>query len=159
MFFRSSIILGTILSLLFVLFCSYILFIDQGIASEGKSISVLFMSANLFFLLINILCIRINKSNSEHVLISRKLKNAGKVFFVLSIVSIVVVLFSGLAALLSRLYSDIIIQEKHLLYFFMLIVLLLLSGIFAINNLIYFRKISKKNNKIMNDLIDDIRVT
>ena len=159
MFFRLSFVVGTILSLLFVLFCLYYLFSDESGNSAGLFVSVLFMTANSFFLLSNFLCIKINKCNKEQVLISRNLKNTGKVLVVLTIISIVIVLLCGIAALLSRLYSDKIIPEKHALYFFLLISLLLLSGILAIINLIYFRKVSRRNKIVINKLIDDIQLT
>lgn len=93
MFYRISFILGTIISLMFVLFCTYILFIYQSVASEGRSVSALFMIANSFFLLINFICFKINKCNVERRLIPVKLKNAGKFLFVCTIISIVIVLF------------------------------------------------------------------
>ena len=159
MFYRISFILGTIISLMFVLFCTYILFIDQSVASEGRSVSALFMIANSFFILINFICFKINKCNVERRLIPVKLKNAGKFLFVCTIISIVIVLFSGIGALLSHFYSDKVIAEKEPFYFFLLMALLLLSGILSIINLIYFRKVSRKNNKIINEIIDDIQLT
>jgi hypothetical protein len=159
MFYRISIILGTLISLLFVLFCSYFLFIDQMMASAGRSVSAIFLVTNLFFLFSDFICFKINKCNIEQRLIPLKLKTIGKFLFVLTIISIVVVLFSGFAGLLSRLYSEKVIAEKQTISFFVIITLMLLSGILAIINLIYFRKVSRKNNTIINQLIDDIQLT
>jgi len=153
MFYRISFILGTILSLFFVLLCGYILFIEQNIASEGRSVSALYMITNSFFLLINFICLKIDKCNVEHRLIP------GKLIFLFTIISIVIVLFSGIAGLVLRLSSDKVLPEKQTFFFHLIIILLLLSGILAIINLLYFRKVSGNNKKITNQLIDDIQLT
>ena len=159
MFYRISFILGTILSLFFVLLCGYILFIEQNIASEGRSVSALYMITNSFFLLINFICLKIDKCNVEHRLIPGKLKKSGKLIFLFTIISIVIVLFSGIAGLVLRLSSDKVLPEKQTFFFHLIIILLLLSGILAIINLLYFRKVSGNNKKITNQLIDDIQLT
>ncbi len=159
MFYRISFILGTLISLQFVLFCSYFLFIDQMMESAGKSVSAIFLVTNIFFLLVNFICFKINKCNIEQRFIPLRLKNSGKSLFVFTIISIVVVLFSGIAGLLSRLYSEKVIAEKQTLPFFLIITLILLSGILAIINLVYFRKVSRKNKVIINQVIDDIQLS
>lgn len=158
MFYRISFIFGTLISLLFVLFCSYFLYIDQMMESAGKSVSAIFLVTNLFFLFFNFVCFKIDKCNIEQRSIPLKLKTFGKFLLVFTIISIVVVLFSGVAGLLSRVYSEQVIAEKQTVSFFVIIALILLSGIFAIINLIYFRKASRKNNAIINQLIDDIEL-
>ena len=159
MFFRITFILGTILSLLFVLLCSYVLIIDQSIASEGRSVSVLFLITNLFFLLSNFILNKIRKCTSEDNLVPTKIKNIGKIVFVFTIISIVAVLFSGIAAFLSSIYSDKVILGNHSFYFFILITLIILSGVFATINIVYYQQVSRNNRKIMKQLIDDIRLT
>lgn len=159
MFYRISFVLGTLINLLFVFFCSYFLIMDQRMAQEGKTVSAMFLATSMFFLFANLICFKINKDNMEQRLITPVLKNTGKFVFVFTIISIIVVLFSGVSALLSRLYSEKVIEGRQANYFFVIIGLILLSGIFAIINLIYFRKVSRKNNTVINQLIDDIQLT
>ena len=156
MFFRISFVLGTIISLLFVAFCSYILFYATDIASAGRSVSVMFLIANLFFLSANFICTKIKVLNRDDVLITRKLKIAGKFLFVLSMISIVVTLFSAMAALISYFSSNMYLPGNRLPAYFMITSLLFLSSMFAIINLLYFKRLLRINNQVTSQIINDI---
>ena len=156
MFYKISLITNIALSGFFILCGLFALVSDKEIDTASVlSFSVLFVMYFLF-LWFDLICYKVNKYNAEKNTLSSSLKTAGKVSFVMTIITVIFLIICILGASLAFANASTTSNLKQLPYLILCMILFLLSGATAVINMVHYKKAVKQNNNLVNAFINDI---
>jgi hypothetical protein len=104
----------------------------------------------------NFICSKLYKYNKEKINIPGRMKNTGKVFFILVLLIIIGIFVCAIAAYFSFLENDTLSNVWQRTSFAIFLCVFVLSALTAISNLIFFTESIRSNKVIVNEFINDI---
>lgn len=157
MFYRISLIINTFISALFIILISVNLVNNEKFKEEEILGFIFFLPVFLIFLLFNVTCFKINRSNTDNILLSPALKRRGRVLFVFNLIAVVITIICITAISAAALtIGDADFRKSMLPIYLSFILVYFLSGVTAVINSIFFKRAIKINGLLVNDFINDI---
>ena len=154
--YRISLVVNTILSLLFIFISFYAVLIEQNLSVTSLSIAGTLLMLSTIYLWFNLICYKLNKANKEGIFISKRLKITGKVLFVFTLLSNLTVTFFMISAFIEMPDSETSSSKFRMIIFAFTLCLFLLIIISGVMNLIFFSKALRKNKTVVNQFINEI---
>lgn len=156
MLYRTSLILNSALSFLFIILVFITLLTKGNNSNPPSEFWAFFILGCTLLLCFNLICFRMDRMNKDQTAVSKRLKLLGKVLFIL------VVLFTSI--MLLGIFAVIIQPDKSVntenspseLSMGIVITLFALFNITAIANLIFFSKSLRRNKIIVSEFINNI---
>ena len=154
--YRISLVVNTLLSLLFIFISLYAVVIENDFSTTSLSIAGTLFIMSTIFLWFDIICFKVNKVNKELSFISKRLKNTGNVIFVFTLLTVLAVIFFTVLAFIEFPDSDTSSSKFRVIIFAITLFIFLLTAVTGVMNLIFFRKALRKNKAVVNQFINDI---
>jgi hypothetical protein len=156
MFYRVSQVLNITLSCLFILLGFYAVVTANDFPVPAIFALCFIFTAYPTFVWFTFICSKTHRCNTHHSLISKKLKTAGVILTVFTLLfSLLIIIFSIAAvAEFSAFFRPSVKSQWPFLFAFLL--LFFMSGLTAIINIIFFSKSLKKNKTIVSEFINTI---
>jgi membrane protease YdiL (CAAX protease family) len=156
MIYRICRVINITICFLFIILALYSVVVLNDFSANSLTMAGIVFITYALLLWFNFICNKLDKYNKERIILSRPIKNTGKVFFILVLFIAIGIFVSAVAAWFSFSENYSQANKWQRTSFAIFIVFFILTAITAISNLIFFTKSIKKNKLVVNEFINDI---
>ena len=156
MLFRLNYFINLVLSSLYILIGIFG-FIGEDKLDEDSTIALLFIFITFpVFIVLSIICIRVNKQNRDRIVISSKLKITGIIISVIAGLLSVLAIFYCVEAYVNLSSGSLFTRSDKWAFIQLVLLITMFLGISSIVNIIFFGRSLRKNKMLFIEEINTI---